>query len=202
LVQGGPRTGVPIATGVLGFPALSPPRNAQKPPPPPPPPPPRHFSARGVRKHHKKYIENGNLTLVLFRPLTHPPTTGAADFFFGGPKATKWVSAAGSQQELSILPVIARHVQSTRSKKGESTRCSLRRVSAMGTPLVQLAIAPRSSGYGVREAVPHKHLSPCVLVLVHGRARPLAHRHAPGLVGQGPDGVDLTRAKAVGCLGS
>jgi hypothetical protein len=41
---------------------------------------------RGVQKHHKKYVyENINLTLVLFRPLTHPPTTGSPGFCFGGP---------------------------------------------------------------------------------------------------------------------
>jgi hypothetical protein len=30
----------------------------------------------------KKHIEKINLTLVLFRTLTHPPTTGVTDFFF------------------------------------------------------------------------------------------------------------------------
>jgi hypothetical protein len=40
---------------------------------------------RGVQKHDKKNIEKINLTLVLFRTLTHPPTTGVPDFFFGGP---------------------------------------------------------------------------------------------------------------------
>jgi hypothetical protein len=43
------------------------------------------FSARGVQKHHKK-SRGGNLTLVLFWPLTHPPghppTTGVTDFVF------------------------------------------------------------------------------------------------------------------------
>jgi hypothetical protein len=50
------------------------------------------FSERGVQKHDlnlkefKKNIEKINLTLVLFGPLTHPPTTGVTDFFFiGGP---------------------------------------------------------------------------------------------------------------------
>jgi hypothetical protein len=44
------------------------------------------FSMRGVQKHDKKNIEKINLTLVFFRTLTHPPTTGVTDiFFFGGP---------------------------------------------------------------------------------------------------------------------
>jgi hypothetical protein len=43
------------------------------------------FSVRGVQKHDKK-ISKKNLTLVLFWPLTHPPTTGVIDFvFIGGP---------------------------------------------------------------------------------------------------------------------
>jgi hypothetical protein len=36
---------------------------------------------RGVQKHDKT-ISKKNLTLVLFRTLTHPPTTGVPDFFF------------------------------------------------------------------------------------------------------------------------
>jgi hypothetical protein len=43
------------------------------------------FSTRGVQKHDKINIETNNLTLVLFRTLTHPPTTGVPDFFFAGP---------------------------------------------------------------------------------------------------------------------
>jgi hypothetical protein len=37
------------------------------------------FSMRGVQKHDKKNIEKINLTLVLFRTLTHPPTTGVPE---------------------------------------------------------------------------------------------------------------------------
>ena len=40
------------------------------------------FSMRGVQKHDKKNIEKINLTPVLFRTLTHPPTTGVTDFFW------------------------------------------------------------------------------------------------------------------------
>jgi hypothetical protein len=40
------------------------------------------FSVRGVQKHDKKISKKINLTLVLFWPLTHPPTTGVTDFFF------------------------------------------------------------------------------------------------------------------------
>jgi hypothetical protein len=40
------------------------------------------FSMRGVQKHDKKNIEKINPTLVLFRTLTHPPTTGVTDFLF------------------------------------------------------------------------------------------------------------------------
>ena len=48
------------------------------------------FSMRGVQKHDKKNIEKINLTLVLFRTLTHLPTTGVTDFFFfGGPGPLK-----------------------------------------------------------------------------------------------------------------
>jgi hypothetical protein len=43
------------------------------------------FSVRGVKKHDKKHRKI-NLTLVLFWPLTHPPTTGVTDFgLFAGP---------------------------------------------------------------------------------------------------------------------
>jgi hypothetical protein len=46
------------------------------------------FSMRGVQKRDKKNIKKINLTPVLFRTLTHPPTTGVADFFSsGGPLA-------------------------------------------------------------------------------------------------------------------
>jgi hypothetical protein len=44
------------------------------------------FSMRGGQKHDKKIWKNLNLTpvgtLVLFRTLTHPPTTGVPGFFF------------------------------------------------------------------------------------------------------------------------
>jgi hypothetical protein len=40
------------------------------------------FSMRGVQKHDKINIETKNLTLVLFRTLTHPPTTGVTVVFF------------------------------------------------------------------------------------------------------------------------
>jgi hypothetical protein len=44
------------------------------------------FSMRGVQKHDKK--SHKNLTLVLFRTLTHPPTHhGGHRFVFGGPLA-------------------------------------------------------------------------------------------------------------------
>jgi hypothetical protein len=43
-------------------------------------------SLRNTRKHDKKISEKINLTLVLFWPLTHPPTTGVTDFvLIGGP---------------------------------------------------------------------------------------------------------------------
>jgi hypothetical protein len=47
------------------------------------------FSMRGVQKHDQKNIEKINLTLVLFRTLTHPPTTGVPDFFFWRPLGEK-----------------------------------------------------------------------------------------------------------------
>jgi hypothetical protein len=40
------------------------------------------FSVRGVQKRHLKNIEKTNLTLVLFWPLTHPPTTGVMICFW------------------------------------------------------------------------------------------------------------------------
>jgi hypothetical protein len=40
------------------------------------------FSVRGVQKHDKKISPKRKLTLVLFRPLTHPPTTGVPEFFW------------------------------------------------------------------------------------------------------------------------
>jgi hypothetical protein len=43
------------------------------------------FSIRGVQKHDKKIPKKNNLTLVLFRTLTHPPTTGVTDFFLAAP---------------------------------------------------------------------------------------------------------------------
>jgi hypothetical protein len=43
------------------------------------------FSMRGVQKHDKTNIEKINLALVLFRTLTHPPTTGVPDFFLAAP---------------------------------------------------------------------------------------------------------------------
>jgi hypothetical protein len=42
------------------------------------------FSMRGVQKHDKKISKKINLTLVLFRTLTHPPR-GSPDLFFAGP---------------------------------------------------------------------------------------------------------------------
>jgi hypothetical protein len=43
------------------------------------------FSVRGVQKHDKQNIEKINLTASFFHTLTHPPTTGVTDFFFGRP---------------------------------------------------------------------------------------------------------------------
>jgi hypothetical protein len=46
-------------------------------------------SREGELKNTIKKYRKKNLTLVLFWPLTHPPTTGVTDFFFiGGPLAT------------------------------------------------------------------------------------------------------------------
>jgi hypothetical protein len=42
------------------------------------------FPGEGSSKTPLNKSKN-NLTLVLFWPLTHPPTTGVADFFFAGP---------------------------------------------------------------------------------------------------------------------
>jgi hypothetical protein len=43
------------------------------------------FSVRGVKKHHKRISKKITLTLVLFWPLTHPPTTQGSPVFFGRP---------------------------------------------------------------------------------------------------------------------
>jgi hypothetical protein len=43
------------------------------------------FSVTGAQKHHTKNINKKNLTLVLFWPLTHPPTAGVTYFFLTGP---------------------------------------------------------------------------------------------------------------------
>jgi len=40
------------------------------------------FSVRGVQKHHQKISKKTNLTLLLFWPLTHPPTTGVTICFW------------------------------------------------------------------------------------------------------------------------
>jgi hypothetical protein len=46
------------------------------------------FLGEGSSKTRLKKYRKINLTLVLFWPLTHPPTTGVTDFFFiGGPLA-------------------------------------------------------------------------------------------------------------------
>jgi hypothetical protein len=37
------------------------------------------FSARRVQKHEQTNVEKINVTLVLFRTLTHPPTTGVTE---------------------------------------------------------------------------------------------------------------------------
>jgi hypothetical protein len=56
------------------------------------------FSMRGVQKHDKKNIEKENLTLVIFRTLTHPPTTGVPDFFFfAGPLKIQRKDSKGAQ---------------------------------------------------------------------------------------------------------
>jgi hypothetical protein len=52
------------------------------------------FSMRGVQKHDKKNIEKINPTIVPFRTLTHPPTTGVPDFFFCRPLAPPPTPAA------------------------------------------------------------------------------------------------------------
>jgi hypothetical protein len=55
------------------------------------------FSVRGVpdKNTTQKYIgEKNNLTLVLFGPLTHRPTTGVIDFF-GRPLARQFDFPAG-----------------------------------------------------------------------------------------------------------
>jgi hypothetical protein len=42
------------------------------------------FSVRGFQNHDRN-ITKKNLTLVLFWPLTHPPTTGVTDIFLPAP---------------------------------------------------------------------------------------------------------------------
>jgi hypothetical protein len=60
------------------------------------------FSVRGVQKRHlKTYIPQKKPALVLFWPLTHPPTTGVTGFFFlafGGPLNLEPQTAAISPQ--------------------------------------------------------------------------------------------------------
>jgi hypothetical protein len=58
------------------------------------------FSMRGVQKHDKKNIEKIFLTLVLFRTLTHPPTTGVTDFFLPAPCTQHGGGALSSSSEL------------------------------------------------------------------------------------------------------
>jgi hypothetical protein len=50
---------------------------------------------RGVKKHDKTNILKINLTLVIFRTLTHPPTTGVTDFLFAGPLGKVGVPCIG-----------------------------------------------------------------------------------------------------------
>jgi hypothetical protein len=57
------------------------------------------FSMRGVQKHDKKISEK-NLALVLFRTLTHPPTTGVPGFFFCRPLAQNPAGQRGGQAPL------------------------------------------------------------------------------------------------------
>ena len=56
------------------------------------------FSVRGVQKHDKKISKKINLTLVLFRTLTHPPTTGVTDFLFVF--AAPWPCPSSPRNEL------------------------------------------------------------------------------------------------------
>ena len=58
------------------------------------------FSMRGVQKHDKKNIKKINLTLVLFRTLTHPPTTGVTDLFFWRPLAGRAVTSTTTAKTL------------------------------------------------------------------------------------------------------
>jgi hypothetical protein len=77
------------------------------------------FSMRGVQKHDKKHRKI-NLTLVLFRTLTHPPTTGVTDFFFGagplffGPSVL--VMSIGHRERVVHL----RHRREAGSKEAEA----------------------------------------------------------------------------------
>jgi hypothetical protein len=79
---------------------------------------------RGVQKHDKKYRKK-NLTLVRFRTLTHPPTTGVTDFFFGGPLTLTLTKAqahlahgcAGNLSLRSIYPGAVRSAPLSRRRK-------------------------------------------------------------------------------------
>jgi hypothetical protein len=56
------------------------------------------FLDEGSSKTRLKKYRKINLTLVLFRTLTHPPTTGVTDFFFAGPLLVAcglWLVACG-----------------------------------------------------------------------------------------------------------
>jgi hypothetical protein len=74
---------------------------------------------RGVQKHHQKQNQK-NLTLVLFWPLTHPPTTGVTVFFcrplglgespLGGKFGMApffWLAPRGANLLFSSLPAVA-----------------------------------------------------------------------------------------------
>jgi hypothetical protein len=64
------------------------------------------FSMRGVQKHDKKNVKKINPTPVLFRTLTHPPTTGVTDFGFSflpapwhvGPSACAYATAPATER--------------------------------------------------------------------------------------------------------
>jgi hypothetical protein len=106
---------------------------------------------RGVQKHDKK-SQKINLTLVLFWPLTHPPTTGVTDFFLGRPLGPEATPSARVWQDCDLF-FYAVPLSAPRSRagcdnctKGVLIALALRRLHRAASPLAPRMAMTRGAG--------------------------------------------------------
>jgi hypothetical protein len=157
------------------------------------------LSVRGVQKHDKKISKKINLTLVLFWPLTHPPTTGVTDFFLLAapcPEAGSRALYALFCLPLLVIAAIARmangniagHIAclllncpwSAPRTGGVGATSDLRSAAGGSAPAARWRVLPASAAKRMpssKQPLPPLHPSPSLSPSLPPTPRPPAARH-------------------------